>query len=970
MALFRLTSFELAILFVKIRLHIMALVKRWLSLLIKHGAPVGLFFILPMLVALYLGHNVFTTERDKHISLLTEKLENNLSDIGSEVAPESFLLKVGRGIWYKFCQNKHDTKAFADYYRSLPFLLGYEPDIYVFDKGGNLITPDEFKLKSKFIAKKIWEAQDCSYEENASKAYSMKKQFKSFLGNEFRLGQFIDGRDRLFPIIVNTKPGYVYWMNSENNHKEGIMAVFWEIPSMELRLNNILDRYALKFDKSFVRDDVGRITAFAGNTDLDETSAYDGIFTKMILMDQTNRYLDSDGLVWNSLKFGRFWLLGGLRSRILAYDKYNRCFVWLVCFFSLLLACIYMWAKKKGNFYISIKVKLVSLFLIAVFTPVMGFAFIGYQYVEDMHNNLKAEAWNDGRDLLLNIDRELGHNGNYFRDDFRKIADDFLNYNENPKIKAEFNESLKNLELGYIERRLASDASLIDQKNNLVLFEGMSEVAEAFAKCCIDSMLNTNLMDSIDSGLSSAMKSPECGLTSFWVRPDNVQDFIFGRIEFYQYWDFRKNKQNETEYVFILRLTDKVLRDYLKKRLLECKNNPKEKNYLIFACNDKNGEWFPDNSLASRLKVPARRIQSMERNIETKLNIGDKDYLLTAVKSKKLRGYSFYALYPYENVENALKTTKNIIIAGILLFIVMACIIGVVLSGTFLYPIQQLGEGVKALKARNSEFRIEALQNDEFGDLAVNFNKMIGDLNEMELAKCIQEALLPSALPKLEGYELAFNNRMASAVGGDYFDVMQLDKDNLCIIIGDVSGHGVASAIVMAIVKAVIYQGLKETRDLIELFNDLNSVINTYFNKAPVKKMVTLFATIINLSTGEAVFTDAGHNFPMKLATDGNVTEISMRGFPVGAVKSMKRQRTDAFAVNKGETIVFYTDGLIEVTGHSVEQYGYERLKKNLSEMPSESPEYILNTLFNKYDSWLDGTEPDDDVTCLVLKRL
>lgn len=946
----------------------MVLIKRWFSLFVKHGAPIGLFFILPMLVALYLGHNVISTERDKHIAILSEKLENNLFDIESEVAPESFLLKVGRGVWYKLGQKNSNIDEFSDYYRSLQYLLGYEPDIYVFDRDGNLVTPDEFKLKSRFIAKKIWETQDCSYEENSNRANAMKKQFKGFLGNEFRLGQFIDGRDRLFPIIVNTKPGYVYWMNSANNHKEGVLVVFWEIPPVELRINNILDRYGTRFDKGFTRDYSGKIRPFVPTDDY--KTDYDNIFTKIVLIDQGNRYLDRNGFVWNYLKLGRICLMGGLRSKALVYDKYHRGFVWIVCFVSLLFACIYIFAKKKGNFYLSIKVKLVSLFLIAVFTPVMGFAFIGYQYIEDMHNNLQAEAWNNGRDLLLNIDRELGHSGNYFRDDFRKIADDFLNYNENSNIKAEFNESLKKLELGYIERRLASDASLISQKNNLVLFEGMNEVAEAFAKCCIDSMLNTNLTDSIDPGLRSAMMSPECGLTSFWVRPDNVQDFIFGRMEFYQYWDFRKNKNNETEYVFILRLTDKVLKEYLTKRLLECKNNPKEKDYLIFACNDKNSEWFPDNSLTSLLKVPARRIQSMERNIETHLNIGNKHYLLTAVKSKKLRGYSFYAIYPYENIENALKNTKRIIVAGILLFIVMACIMGMILSDTFLYPIKQLGEGVKALKARNSEFRIEALQNDEFGDLAINFNKMIGDLNEMELAKCIQEALLPTVLPKLEGYELSFNNRMASAVGGDYFDVMQLDKDNLCIIIGDVSGHGVASALVMAIVKAVLYQGLKETRNLIELFNDLNSVINTYFNKAPVKKMVTLFATIINLSTGEAIFTDAGHNFPMKLAADGNVTEISMRGFPVGSVKSMKRQRTDGFTINKGETIVFYTDGLIEVTGHTVEQYGYERLKKNLSEMPQENPEFILNTLFNKYDSWLDGTEPDDDVTCFVLKRL
>ena len=946
----------------------MMLLKRWFSLFIRHGAPIGLFMLLPLLVALYLGYNVISSERDKHVSELSENIENSLTDIESEMAPESFLLKVGRGAWYKLNQEKVSIQDFSAYYRRLPTILGELPDIYIFDKNGILITPNEFKLKSRFIATKIWETLNCDYEENSNKANKMKKQLKSFLGNEFKLSQFIDGRDNLFNIIVNTKPGYVYWMNSKDNSKEGIMVVFWDIPSEKLRLNCIIERYASKFDNGFARNLVGDIKPFADFKS--KTTDYESVFMEAALIGQNTRYIDSDGLVWNSVKYNDTWLLAALKSKALAYDSYLKRFIAFIIFLGLIIGAAYIWSEKKEDFYLSIRVKLVSLFLIAVLTPVMGFTFMGYQYIGDMRNNLQASAWNNGRDLLLDIDRELGHSGNVFRDDFRTIAADFQNYDKNPVIKDEFNSNLQKLELGYIERRLASDASLVGQLNNLILIEGITDVAEAFAKCCIDTMLNTNLMEGMDNGLRSAMTSPECGLTSFWARPDNVQDFVFGNNEYYLYWGFRQNEKKETEYVFILRQTGKVLREYLRKRLTECKSNPKEKDYLIAACNDRNGEWFPDNSLASLLKVPARRIQSMERNIETHIKLGTKHYLLTAIKSKKLRGYSFYALYPYDNVENALTNIKRYITAGVIFFIVMALAIGMVLSETFLYPVKRLGDGVKALKARNSSFRIEALQNDEFGDLALSFNKMISDLKEMELAKYIQEALLPSALPKINGYELSFNNRMASAVGGDYFDVMLLDENHLCIIIGDVSGHGVASALVMAIAKAVLYHGFKETRDLIELFSDLNSVINTYFGKPPVKKMITLFATIIDLSTGKAIFTDAGHNFPMKVATDGNVSEISMTGLPVGIVKKMKRQHTDEFTIEKGETIVFYTDGIVEVTGRSTEQYGYDRFKANLSEMSAESAEFIMNSLFARYDSWLAGTEPDDDVTCLVLKRV
>ena len=84
----------------------------------------------------------------------------------------------------------------------------------------------------------------------------------------------------------------------------------------------------------------------------------------------------------------------------------------------------------------------------------------------------------------------------------------------------------------------------------------------------------------------------------------------------------------------------------------------------------------------------------------------------------------------------------------------------------------------------------------------------------------------------------------------------------------------------------------------------------------------------------------------------------------------MRKLKTDEFVIDKGETVVFYTDGIVEATGKTTEQYGYDRFKENLSKMCQESSETIMNTLLENYRKWEDGTEPDDDVTLFVLKRL
>lgn len=943
--------------------------KKWSALFIKHGAPIGLFILLPLLVALYLGHNIITLERNKHISQLSAQLESRLADMESEIDQESFLLMVGRGAWVKFRQNENKLDKYWDYYRGLIKFLDSEPDLYVFDKDGELATPRDFNLKSRFIATKLWETISFDYNARAERFYKMKKQFKSFLGNEFKLNKFLEGRDHIMPIIVNTNVGYVYWMNCENNPKQGIFIVFWEKPSLMLRISQIIKKYDKCFDDGFVRNFVGNSESFFDNIDCSK-SDYESVYMKTVLLGQRERYIDKNGLLWRNIELDGLSILAGLRSKALIYDHYHRCFIWLTVILGILAIIIYVITERQKDFYLSIRTKLVGLFLIAVLTPVMGFSYLGYQYVGDMRENLFESVWSDGRNLLLDIDRELGRSGNAFRDDFRQLVTDFQKYDESQEVRNKITESLEKHELGIIEQRLASDASIIKQVTNQVVMEGITEVSDAFSKCCIDSMLNTNLMDTMDPGLRNALTSPECGLTSFWIRPDNVQDFMFGSSEFYLYWTFAESARYGNEYFLILRATDKVLRNHLKSRLLESKNNPKEKDYLIVACNNKNGEWFPDYNLARYLKTTSKRVVYMGKPIESEIYINSKRYLLLGLNSNKIRGYSFYALYPYEKIQKKLSDIIKYITAGIIFFILMASAIGYVLSETFLYPVKRLEDGVKAIKVRDSSFRIEALQNDEFGDLANSFNKMIGDLKEMELAKYIQESLLPRSIPEIKGYELCFSNRMASAVGGDYFDTMLLDEDNLCIIIGDVSGHGVASALVMAIAKAIIYHSFNETRDLLEVFSDLNLVINTYFNKPPVKKMITLFGAIVNLSTGKAVFTDAGHNFPMHISANGEVTELKMAGLPVGVMRKMRKQHTDEFAIEKGETVVFYTDGIVEVTGHTEEQYGYDRFKENLSSLAGENANTIMNTLFARYDSWLAGTDPDDDVTCVVLKRL
>ena len=944
--------------------------KNYFTIALQHFVEVVLFILVPLIAVLYIGQHIIAYESNINLSETSDGIKNLLRDMEVETDSDYYMLKTANQIWDEYKQNLNKKDNFWAYYDKICDSLKLKPDLYLFDSGGNLVTPERYNLKSRDLASKLWNAVGEPYEEKSNTAKKYKEQFKSFLGSEFRLVQFLESRNNLMPIIINSKPGCLYWMTRSDKLREGIILVFWEIPTFDFRFRQILDKYSSKFDDLFVKNDNGSIDYYGNNNSHESKSEYEKIYNGCFKEKEDKYYVDDKGLTWRYVKFNNSQLFGALKCDYLKYRFFSNLLLFIICAASIILVSFYLLAVIKHQFVFSIRTKIITLFLIAVFTPVICYIALGYQYITDLDSNNHINIWKESREILLDIDRELGSSGNIFIEDFRKMVKDYQRYDEDPEIRKEFAVSLADNDLVEIDRRLVSDASLISQLTNYVFYDKINDVTGPFAKCCIDATSNTTLLNSVAPVIRNTMHDPESALTNFWHRPDRVQDFVFGTTQFYLYWNYAESAEHGKEYFFILRSMDKVLRNHLKKRLLECKTNSKERNYFIIGCNNKINEWFPDNDLENQLKANSKRVFVTGKPIETHITIGSKVYLLLGLRCYKLKGYSLFALYPHEKIDEEINEVVKEMILRIVLFIAAALIIGYMLTNSFLYPVKNLGEGIKAIEARNSEFRIEVLENDEFGNLAVNFNKMISNLKEVDLAKSIQESLLPNALPNVKDYELSFSNKMASGIGGDYFDTFLLDDDNLCVVIGDVSGHGAASAFVMAMAKSVLYNGFKETRNIIELFGDLNSVVNTYFGKPPVKKMITLFAAIINLPTGKTVFLDAGHNYPMKITVDGLVNEIKMTGLPIGVMKKMRKVKTDEFVIDKGETIVFYTDGIVEATGKTPEQYGYDRFKQNLSELCKESAETIKNTLLENYKKWEDGTEPDDDVTLFVLKRL
>ncbi|OGK10500.1 MAG: hypothetical protein A2W80_17145 [Candidatus Riflebacteria bacterium GWC2_50_8] len=934
---------------------------------LKHSAPLGLFVVLPLIIAGYLGHQTIANERAKHIENISEELDKNVVQAQYELNAATFLRKIGRGAWSQLRQRQADAAAFSDYCRSLQQFMPVEFDLYAFDEKGNLVTPATMPMRSRYIASRLWELTRSSPIEQSRMFLRMKKQLKAFVGDEFRVAQFLEGRDSCLPVIARHQHGMIYWINDQLNPAHGILMIFWDIPSIEFRRSEVGRRNLGDLDAViFARNEEDAF--FYGRENAGSAKAAE-LFRQMAYLGQNNIF-DQDETLWTGRKVEGLWLIAAARTMASKFDLAQLQMHLGLLVLAILSITAYFWSIGHGSFYLSLRIKLLALFFMAVMMPIMGFAYLGYRYLDDREQTLQATVANHSRQLLFAMDESFKNAGQSFFEDFSSLSRRLAERND-ASLEADIVAKIESNDLISIELRDARKAEMLYFQQNELFFEGMREVSDAFSRYCIDNTFATSLTDAIDPILDMVIRSPEAGMNFFFVRPREVHKMDFGPIPMFIFWEVFVFDREKPLYTYIVQLVSRLMRRLVDQRMLAARNDNAAAPYILAASCNKTGEWLPAKIKdAGILKNFVNQTQFSDKPVDLIATLGGEKYLVTGLQGRFAGDYCLFAFYPLRLVALDITRQGRLISSGIMLFLLLAMTAAWFLSDVFLLPIARLGEGVNAIKARNSDFRIVSSQKDEFGDLAVNFNQMIADLKEMQLAKDVQESLLPSEPPQLPGYQISFANRMASAVGGDYFDVRVLERDRVCVIIGDVTGHGVGSALVMAMAKAIVYQGLKEDRGLIEIFEDLNQTIYTYFHLPPVRKMITVFAAMIELPTGRGSFVNAGHNFPIKVSSDSICTDLVGVHLPIGALGQLRGMTLHEFVIEHDDYLVFYTDGLIEVVNSQDEMYGYERLKACLAEHPATDANLVAQKLVQDYDRWLGNAEPDDDLTMVVLRRL
>lgn len=235
--------------------------------------------------------------------------------------------------------------------------------------------------------------------------------------------------------------------------------------------------------------------------------------------------------------------------------------------------------------------------------------------------------------------------------------------------------------------------------------------------------------------------------------------------------------------------------------------------------------------------------------------------------------------------------------------------------------------------------------------------------DDLELARNIQNGLLPGPSLRASGWEVAYHYEGAGPISGDYCDFLTSGKD-LYFVVGDVSGKGVAASMLMAHLHATF-------RTLVSLNLPLNQIVERASRMFCESSLPTYFATLVCGKAhldGDIELCNAGHNPPLAIKGQ-KLKAIGATGLPVGMFCD-ERFSTDRIHLEPGDSLFVYTDGLPEAVNRSDDQYGTERLSELVARNHSLSPQGLISASVEDVNAFRAGAPRSDDLTIMVVKRL
>jgi serine phosphatase RsbU (regulator of sigma subunit) len=256
-----------------------------------------------------------------------------------------------------------------------------------------------------------------------------------------------------------------------------------------------------------------------------------------------------------------------------------------------------------------------------------------------------------------------------------------------------------------------------------------------------------------------------------------------------------------------------------------------------------------------------------------------------------------------------------------------------------------------------------AIENARYHSRELQWQRVESDL---AAARQVQLSLIPQKMPDIPNYALAARSVTCYEVGGDYLDIVSMPSGETVIVVGDVAGKGLASALIATSFRSAFRAMVHADLSLLEIATNMN-LLHYGEGEEARRRYVTAILLRLDPSTHTLEVVNAGHNPAFLVASDGTLSSIGASGTPIGLLP-FSSYVAQKFAIGLGMRLLVYTDGMTEVFFED-EEFGESRLLQRFLTCSEPTPERVLSSIWGTLEAFSDGREQSDDMTALVLFR-
>ncbi len=377
--------------------------------------------------------------------------------------------------------------------------------------------------------------------------------------------------------------------------------------------------------------------------------------------------------------------------------------------------------------------------------------------------------------------------------------------------------------------------------------------------------------------------------------------------------------------------------------------------------------FFPDGGLYATPKTLRIRIRTRLGALFVACNLVPFAAILCTVRRAS-----------YANIDPAevLEQLRLDITIDAILFICVGVWLTFLVSMNLTRPLQEIIRVLRGVRHGHFDRKVRVTSNDEIGYTGDVINEMTGGLKErdqmrhsLDLAMEIQQNLLPKADPKIEGLDIAGTSIYCDETGGDYFDYLYMGENGhrkIGVVVGDVSDHGIPSALLMISVRATLRHHAHHSDNIADMVSDVNRHLSQDVKETG--HFMTLFYSMIDRHNKCIRWVNAGHD-PAIIYNPiaDSFGELTGRGLPLGVFYDSGYTESQR-EITPGQIIVIGTDGIWEAHNQNGMMFGKDKLKEVIHLHANESAKEILDAVINEVEQFIYPLKKEDDLTLVVMK--